>query len=40
MAAQLFPLTNLITWINDPEAGDFGVNAVTFETPHGHVRID
>ncbi len=40
MAAELAPLTDLITWVNDPEAGEFGINAVTFETPHGHVRID
>jgi hypothetical protein len=30
----------LITWVHDTETDEFGVNAVTFETPHGHVRID
>lgn len=39
MATKLAPLTDLITWVNDTEIS-FGINAVTFETPHGHVRID
>jgi hypothetical protein len=40
MTAELSPLTDLITWVHDPEAGEFGINAVIFETPHGHIRID
>jgi hypothetical protein len=40
MAKSLEPVTDLIQWKNDPDADDFGVTAVTFETPHGHVRID
>jgi hypothetical protein len=40
MSESLEPLTHLIQWKNDPDADDFGVTAVTFETPHGHVRID
>jgi hypothetical protein len=40
MATELVPLADLITWVNDAETSEFGVNAVTFETPHGHVRID
>ena len=40
MATELAPLTDLITWVNDTETDEFGVNAVTFETPQGHVRID
>jgi len=40
MSESLAPLTNLIQWINDPDADDFGVTSVTFETPHGLVRID
>lgn len=40
MAKSLEPVTDLIQWKNDPDADDFGVTSVTFETPHGHVRID
>jgi hypothetical protein len=40
MSESLEPLTGLIQWKNDPEADDFGLTAVIFETPHGHVRID
>ncbi len=40
MAAELAPLTNLIYWVNNTEVGEFGISAVIFETPHGHVRID
>jgi hypothetical protein len=40
MAEKLAPLTGLISWVNDPEISDFGINAVIFETPQGHIRID
>jgi len=39
MNQALAPLTDRINWTSDPDS-DFGITAIVFETPHGHVRID